>query len=400
MRWLLLLIAPSVAFGADFVAYDVSLRAEEQARVYSSGTATTAGQTLLLMPSLSGSTHTAETTLLLTYAPQLLLGSIQGGDGAQFLHRGRGLLEFRARSNRRVTFVQQASYGRVDLLTLATSAASATQPSLPGGPSLALQPLPTLRSLLYGSLDSEAGLEWGFDPRLKGTVTLTSFLAGGVGDSQQFLALQRRLQASAGLAYSLDRVSTVSTMAMVNRTTFSSGQSAELAQLTEHWQRHLDGVTELQLSGGGGIARRRLVPDGPATLLVLPVGEAGMKTRWKWDGTHLELEGRAALGPYVDWLSGIAYERAEGTVTTRWADVGNRIEAAVRARGAVSVLAGAQSGQVLGALELTCAKPLFKELRVEAGTRYLLQRVPQFGNALTSEWVTFISLTLLERGIL
>src|SRR5947209_3112125 len=105
--WLL-----STAAAAAEVGYDAEVRGEQQVRAFS-GSGVSATGTFELLPTLRGTLHEEDTTVSLTYSPQLIIGSL-GTTDSQLLHRGKLALDEKLGTGRRLTLSEQGSYGTLD----------------------------------------------------------------------------------------------------------------------------------------------------------------------------------------------------------------------------------------------------------------------------------------------
>lgn len=396
MRWLLLLILPSAALGANTLSFLAQLQAEQQARLIFGVAGAPPTATSELFPMLGATANLTDATFGLTYNPQIFATFGAGDDRPQVMHNLRLGGELRSPSKDvRFALVDMGSFGKLDFLTLATA-----QPATPNGPQPALQRVPTFKPIPFANNSTEATFDWAYTHRLKGTLDAIYSFGGGLGSGQALVPWQHRLQGSYTLADTVTREDTLSTVALASRTSFVTGQQTQVGQLTQLWKTQADRQTTLELGAGGAVIETYQGLAQGDVLQIVPAAQASLLTKPKWKGAKVELSAMASLGPFVDWLSATAYERGDAAVGVRWEDVTSSWILSTRLRGALPVNAGPLNGQAIAVLEFTATYAITKDLRLDGGTQLLWQRVPQPGSHSYGEWATFISLTLVERGSL
>jgi hypothetical protein len=398
MRGLVLVLLPAVALGNDVVAYTAEIRGEQQVRTVTGASGSSSG-ILELFPSLGGLAQLSNASFALGYSPQILFNNVTADMAPQILHTGKAAVELRPNKEGRVALAEQASYGTLDVLTL-NSTAQAAAPNAPVAP---LQPLPTLEPVPYANSTTDGIFDLALGSRVRSTLDVQYALGGGLSSGVSLggtIPWQHKLQGTYILSTSLSRLDTLSTTALASRTSFSTGQIAQLAQLGELWRRHLDRITDLEVGVGGALANVWMGVAKGDELLIMPTGVAALRSKAKWEGSTISLDASASLGPYVDWLSGIVYERAEGSAGFRWDELADHWSLLGRARGAVAVDGGAQAGTALAAAEVSVAYAFRKDFSVQGGSRLVWQRLPASVGLPYFEWTTFISLILTERGSL
>ena len=394
MRWAFALsILPCVALAADNGGYEVSLRTELQARYLSqtSDIPVPVG----FFPSATLIRRLPQVTFNLTYAPQLIIGSTGPATAPSLLHQGRLSGEFRFAPDRKLTINEQGAYGTIDFLSLQSN-----QPTTAGAPLPRFQPLPSFTPIPYGNSTSQATLDWGFDKRVRGILDLNYLWGGGLNAGTALLPIQQQATGTASVAYALTRIDTLTTSAMVSHASFSNGPISNIAQVTEAWRLRSDRRSELILALGASGIQSQVNSAAGKSYLFFPAGQASFRTqaqstsRWDFDLS-------ATLGPYMDWISGTAYERVEASAGFRWTSKQEKWAAGARIRGALTVASTIPGpNQALAATEISASYAPRSDLRVELGSRVLWQRIPQFSPQPFYEWLTYVSLTVSARGIL
>jgi hypothetical protein len=258
--------------------------------------------------------------------------------------------------------------------------------------------LPTVQPLPYGSSATDAVVDLTLSSRLKSTLDVSYALGGGLTSGSSVIPFQHKLQGTYVLSASLSRLDALNTSALASRTTFSTGQVAQLAQLGESWKSHLDRITDLEIGLGGAIAEDSQGLVKGDELIIVPTALATLQSKARWNGSTIGLDATATLSPYVDWLNGIIYERAEGSAGLRWDELADHWSLLARGRGAVAVNAGSQAGTALVAAEASLAYLFSKQMRVEGGSRLVWQRLPPSEGTPYLEWTTYISLIVTDRG--
>ncbi|MFN0064059.1 MAG: hypothetical protein ACKVPX_16245 [Myxococcaceae bacterium] len=394
MRGLVWLLLPAAALAADSREFEVSLRTEQQARFFASQFGGSPDVPFFLLPTATFRRHFPATTFALTYNPQLLLGA---GRSARpvFSHQGRVGLTHRAGQNQ-YSLQEGLSYGTIDFFLLSALAG----PNADGTPPL-LQPLPALTPLAFINSATDGSANWVFDRRNRGGLRGSYLYSGGLDDEARTqLPLQRRGTVAAYFEHDASRTHTVWTQASASRAIFSNGPSAVLGVLLQGWRGRLSPVTDLSLAIGPSAISSTPSRGAPYTWLILPAVSATWRHSTNFRHHRLALDAQAQLAPFLDWITGIASQRLDLTAGLTWAGT-QQWSGKARARGALNVATSQPiAPQSLASLELSATYAPRPTFQVEIGSRLLWQQTPFFGATPFWQVLTYVALTVSERGIL
>jgi hypothetical protein len=252
-----------------------------------------------------------------------------------------------------------------------------------------------------GNISVQGLGDWGFDPRLRGTLDLSYYYGGGLGVGSLTLPVQRQAQGAVQFIHLLSRVDTLTTRAQVSQALFSNGPIAQTFVLSEAWRTRLSRTTEFDLGVGPSLVRSARDRATPPANLPFAFAQTAVRSQLRYGGHRFDLEGLASLSPFVDWITGVGYERVDLSASLRWLDPQDRFGGLARARGAFTVASTQPAPpQSLASLEASISYAPQTDLKIEMGSRIIWQRVPTFGNQPFWEWLTYVSLTVTQRGIL
>jgi hypothetical protein len=390
-----LLLWPLAALANDAVGYVAQVRDDSQVRTVTGAGASSTG-IVELFPLLGAAAQLENLSFAASYAPQILFNDVTQQSAPNILHVGRAGVEVHPIKEDRVALSEQFSYGELDTLTLNATAPSTT----PNATVPPLQRLPSLVPVPYSSSVTDGLVDLTLSSRVKSVLDLVFATGGGVGTGSSTIPGTKMLQGTYELDYHLTRPDVLGTRLLASQTSFSTGQRTQLTELREIWRSRLDRITDMELTLGGAIANAWQGTVKGDELLMLPTAGASLKSRGHWQGSTISLDASATLGPYIDWLSGIVYERAEGSTGFQWDMLADHWSFFGRARGAVAVEAGPYAGTALAAGELNLAYYLRKDFSIQGGSRLIWQRMPAAQGSPYVELTTYISLVLSEKGSL
>ncbi len=255
-----------------------------------------------------------------------------------------------------------------------------------------LQPLPSMRSLNYVATSTGAGVNWSLSRELRAEAMAIYQISGGAdGQSRPSLPLQRGPQLTASLGLTLSRLdSLVTQLTFIHseftsepRPDFSAGSFALASTAFETWRRAWGHGTESHISGGIGLAET----DDPTRgvhmgLALFPAGEVGVRMQ---PVTPLLIGLTVRAAPFVDRLTGTAYERAEASADLAFS-ASRHLQ--LSAHGGVGQVVGnsPQRGDYLRSVDLGGTYAVGRDWRLAFGGRAAWQRVQ--GAPLT-QWLVF-----------
>lgn len=321
-------------------------------------------------------------SLTLSYEPRLLFSDLTSAPTASLMNNLQVRADFRLAPSVSLFAAELASYGRTDFTSLTTPSQTDAAP----------QSLPSARDLYYLSTSTGAGLDWRLSRELRADVQLSYQISGGAdGHSRPSLPLQRGPQASAALALTLSRRDSLVTQLSVvqseftskPRPDFSDGSWALAAYALETWRHVLSRDAEARLAAGVGLAQTEDRPNGlEMRTLVLPVGEAGIGLR---PASIVQTGLSARAVPFVDRLTGSAYERAEVSADLA-VSASSSLQLTGRGGYGRALGGGPQRGDYTAGFELGAGYALRGGWRLALGARGAWQRVQ--GVSLT-QWSAF-----------
>jgi len=296
---------------------------------------------------------------------------------------------------------EDLSYGTTDLRTVTTA---------PGG---VVQPIPFVATLKYIYEKTAAGFEIRPSARVSLVTTLAYTIQGGADAvSRVSLPLQNGPSATFAASVTATREDTFTTVGTASFSTFDPGTKVWVATLLEAWDRALGPQTRLRLGAGMGASGNPGVTYGNPVAeagLMFGIGRPASPSRNELVGLgaprywptlplgSLMIGGGARLGPFVDQVTGYAYERFDAFAALGWAPHPLwRFSADVS--GGTS-LTGVQRGQVNGAGDAVASWEAARGFLLSAGVRlYWTQSGPDFPQPTYTQWTAFIGLAYMQRG--
>ncbi len=275
-----------------------------------------------------------------------------------------------------------------------------------GGASPGVQPIPQLPRFKY--LNASGGI--GFESRIAARVAASgsaSFLVEGGADapSRLVVPLKRGPSFWAALDWTPEpaEVLTTSLSGSYYTLLFDTTVVAPIvpradtwiAQVSETWRHALGPQRRLRL--GLGVGATGTAVEFPRLVVrnISPVGEVGIDLGFGQPAVQLSLGARVT--PFVDFTSGLAYERGDGFATLEWPLHREwRLEASVSAGVA---LEGAQRGQATGTGRLGATWALSQMAFITAGLGTLWQQAgPGYPASAFREWTFFFGAGFRQAG--
>ncbi len=274
-----------------------------------------------------------------------------------------------------------------------------------GGPSPGISPIPQHAQLKYLSSTATLGVEHRISIRtgLSGAV---SYLVQGGADtpSRIVLPLQRGPSFWLALDWSPAPEDVLATALSGSYYTFletavpiliAPRTNTWVSQLSETWRRRLGPLSRLRLGLGIGATGGATEFPRLDVRRTSPVGEVGFEQDLGRPAIHLNVGARVA--PFVDYTSGMAYERGEAVANLWWPVHRDwRLEASFSAGVA---LEGVQHGQATGTGRLSATWTVAQVALITAGLSSLWQQAgPDFPASTFREWTAFIGAGFKEVG--
>jgi len=285
---------------------------------------------LQLDPAAQGRLTWSTASLVLRYAPQLIIREPQLAPRLLPLHQG--FLNFDKRFDRAsLSLRQEGGYGVADIGSLRLPAGA--QPT-------GVYEVQTLGAVDYVRSASSVNLELRPVPRF--TVSLSgAYLLSGDPKGGLQLPLQQGPVASATVRIVASRRLRLITNARGTHASFITGAEQSIMVFTQAVEWQAERSTVLTLGGGAAVTRERVVelPLGPPPgfhLEVLPAARATLSMTRELRGIPTQLNADVNLLPFADRFTGLVYERLEG-----------RLGATARPTGKLTVLASVGAGYAI-----------------------------------------------------
>jgi len=310
------------------------------------------------------------------------------------LHRAEVQLERTWDRGGRLFALEDAAYGTNDFSPLAGTGGAPTSVTGAGAP----VPLSTLPRVLLAqyvltstTLGTQAPLGNFF--RLGGSA---QYVVSGGPDlvSRLDIPLQRGPRADLSLSYAPTRQDSFTTSVEGLHSNFSSGQRAQLLQVSESWRGQWSRVTDVGLTVGGALVENQGAV-GVSMLDRFPVAGASLNTQVPFYGMHSAARLALTFGPYLDVYAADVYERVEADASLAF-DL-YRWDVRVALRGTRFLTGWQRRGETLVVAEVTLAHVLTPGLKLEGGTRAFWQN----GAAVTDaplQGALFLSLSGAQAG--
>jgi hypothetical protein len=332
-------------------------------------------------PSLGLEHEERTSTLRIAYFPRLVL--IAASPPPQFLNQASLSLALQPDPTLRLSGSAGGCYGTANFR--AQYALTCGSPALGQGVGAGPQPIPQVSTVRYMSASGALGFESRPAARIAVSGTL-SFLAQGGGDAptRAVLPLQRGPSVLAALEGTAGRGDALTTSLAGSYYASLRGipapgvndlaTTAWVAQVLEVWQHAIGRRGRLRLGLGVGFVGD--ADDLPRLVLrtTSVVGEIGFQQAFarEDEARPFQLDIGARVAPFVDFTSGLAYERANAS-----ADLGCPFDQDWRFDASLSVgtaLDGVQRGQATATAQLTATWVATRWVRLSTGLNGLWQR--------------------------
>jgi hypothetical protein len=285
---------------------------------------------LQIDPAAQGGLAWSTASLVLRYAPQLIIREPQLAP--RFLPLHQGFLAFEKRFARASLLLrQEGGYGVADIGSLRLPAGA--QPT-------GVYEVQTLGAVDYVRSASSVNLELRPIDRL--TISLSgAYLLSGDPKGGLQLPLQQGPVGNAIVRIVASRRLRLITNARGTHASFITGAEQSIMIFTQAVEWQAERSTVLTVGGGAAVTRERVVelPLGPPPgfhLEVLPAARATLSMTRELQGVPLQLNADVNLLPFADRFTGLVYERLEG-----------RVAATARPTGKLTVLASAGAGYAI-----------------------------------------------------
>jgi hypothetical protein len=350
------------------------------------------GTEIAAIPSLTLTLTQATELFSLQYDPQLLLPLSITGTGVLALQRVKGIASWtNPAAESQITLTQEFQYGTTDFFALSRTTSSVTPQ---------LQPLPAFTSLLYVFSNSQAALA----RRLSRTwqLALTAgYLVNGGADrlAQLSLPLQRGPYALMTLRKTVSPLDELETGALIYGSSFSTGSTAIVGEATEGWIRRFTRYLTTEIAAGASGVLESPFRGAPYSPQGYPVLRAtGTEVRQTSRGRTLTARVLLEVSPYVDRLTGNAYQRTQALGSVEWsAPLG--VGASVQGGYALPLYGNLQGANVVELLGATLTYQPKQFLRFDSGIRGVWQQpLPGVDAASTFQWVGFVGVLLKAGG--
>jgi hypothetical protein len=370
-------------------SWDAGLRAEGRTQAAGSqpGSALELSEQLEIDPRLGLQLTSGTTRLDVAYLPRLVLQSPAPPSGAaSLLHRGELVEEWQTSRTFRLTAREEATWGVSDF--------SPFQQTVDAG-SVDLQPVPA-QAQKYVQLGSSAGFELDASRRLKLRALAGYQMSGGADPaSRTTYPLQHGPELRASSSWVATRLDSLVLNADGSYARFSNDRRVSLVEGSGGWRRQMSRTTQVDAEAGAAWVRAQDLRSGTERQSALPLARASLTRRLR-TSSPLEWVATARLAPFVDRLSGTAYERAELDLAAGW-EVGRGVALGAWAGAATSVDRGDQRGERVLLFNTFVSYALTEELDLSGGLRGSWQRSTATPNFLPT-WGAFAAFAARQRG--
>lgn len=352
---------------------------------------------LELEPSLGLEHDERTSTLRVAYFPRLVM--VAASPPPQFFNQASLGLALRPDPTLRLTGGASGCYGTNDFRVQYALACGAAALAPGAGP----QPIPQVPTVKYMNASGALGFESRPAARIAVSGTLSYLVQGGAdAPSRALLPLQRGPSFLAALEWAAGRDDALTTSVSGSYYAFlrealapgasEPATSAWISQVVEVWQHAVGRGGRLRLGLGVGVAGD--ANDLPRLVLrtTSAVGEVGFQQAFgrrederpppregdipgaapgRW-APEIVLNAGARVTPFVDFTSGLPYERAEASASLGWPlDQDWRLEASISAGVALD---GVQRGQATATAQLAATWVATRWMRLSTGLNGLWQR--------------------------
>lgn len=316
---------------AAVVGYEVSAQTLLTTRSPLPGdTATLLTTDVQLDPAAQGGLTWSSASLMLRYAPQLIIREPQLAPRVLPLHQAS--LTFQKRFERAaLSLRQEGAYGVADIGSLRLPAGA--QPT-------GVYEVQTLGAVTYLRSASALSFDWRPTERLSFSLS-GAYLASGDPSGGLQLPLQHGPVGLASMRIVATRRVRLLTNAQATHASFVTGAEQSIMLFTQGLEWQVARSTVLTVLAGAAVTRERVVemPQGPPPgfhLEVLPAGQVLLSTAPELRGVPVQLTADVHVLPFADRFTGLVYERLEG-----------RVGSSVRPTGKLTVLASVGVGYAI-----------------------------------------------------
>lgn len=357
-------------------------------------------------PSLGLEHEERASTFHLAYFPRLVM--IATSLPPQFFNQASLNLVLQPDPTLRLVGGASGCYGTNDFRVQYALACGA--PVFAPGTGAGPQPIPQVSTVRYMSASGALGFESRPTARIAVSGTL-SYLAQGGADAptRAVLPLQRGPSFLAVIAWTAGRDDTLTTSLSASYYAFlreapepganEPATNAWISQALEVWQHAFGRGSRLRLGLGVGVAGNaddllRLVLRTTSV-----VGEVGFQQAFarQDEARPFQLDMGARVAPFVDFTSGLAYERADASAGLGWPlDRDWRLDASISAGIALD---GVQRGQATATAQLNATWVATRWVRLSTGLNGLWQRAGAGFPASSVRQVAFnLGVTFTQSG--
>jgi hypothetical protein len=244
------------------------------------------------------------------YAPSLTFRGLGLDPTLDLLHRGHLEASIEATRRLRVRFLGDGSYGSVRFLSpaLAEADLQSAQP---------IDALPGAETIRFASLRAGAGVLFAATRRLKLDASAEYGLSGGVdAASQETYPQISGPRAEVGADVAITRRDSARSAAGATWVTFTSGEEAVVALITETWRHRFTRRTTSTLGIGAALDSVRAPGGAGRSIALYPVAEAAIAHRLP--PKRLELGLGLRVAPVIDRLRGDVEPRLLLDASTAW----------------------------------------------------------------------------------
>jgi hypothetical protein len=350
------------------------------------------GTEIAAIPSLTLTLTEATDLFSLQYDPQLLLPLSLTGTGVLALQRVKGIANWsNPAAESQITLTEEFQYGTTDFFALSRTTSSITPQ---------LQPLPAVTTLLYVFSNTQGALALRLSRTWQLALTAGYLVNGGADRLAQLsLPLQRGPYALMSLRKTVSVFDDLETGVLLYGSSFSTGSTAILGEATEGWIHRLTRYLRTELAAGASGVLESPYRGATYSPEGYPVVRAmGNEMRQTSRGRTLTASLLLELAPYVDRLTGNAYQRTQALASVGWSaplGMGALVQGGY-ARPLYGNLQGANIVELAGGTLTYQPQPF---LRFDAGIRGVWQQpLPGVVGASSFQWVGLVGVLLKAGG--
>jgi hypothetical protein len=378
----------SSALAAATTTYEVDVRSEVRAASDTSAAGVDGAEEI--DPSATATVLLDHVSFTAAYDPRIYWIEPQPSAMPNVLHRGRLRLEDRF-SGPDVLYLQEdASYGVNYFSPLAGSGGATVLPptQLPSLP-------PTLLAKYVSSI-TQLGAQYELSHLWHLNMTGQYNVSGGpdLATQESGIPLMRSPRVDLNLAYAASRLDTFTTSATAFYASFTNGNVATLAQVTEAWHAQLGRTVDGEVSAGAAGAQNQ--PSiGTGYSALYPVAGVGLNVKTDAPGVPAVAHLIVGVAPYLDVFQAYIFERAEADLSLGL-DYQHWLMSAT-VRGTMLLTGFDQRGDSLVVAEVDATHLLTPDVKLELGIRaYWAQGPNVIGGPVQAG--LFAALTGIQKG--